>query len=94
MKDSDRRLEELVRRGEIERRALAGAVGEIAQEVHRRRAQWRIAGFLAAGLAAAATAAYKLFGKGSLAAKVGRYSSAASLVLGLTRAALRLRRFL
>jgi hypothetical protein len=94
MKDSERRLEELVRRGEIQRRALAGTVGEIAQEVHRRRAQWRIASFLAGGLAAAATAAYKLFGKGSLAAKVGRYSSAASLVLGLTRAALRLRRFL
>jgi hypothetical protein len=94
MKDSDRRLEELVRRGEMERRALAGAVGEIAEEVRRRRAQWRIAGLLAGGLAAAATAVYKLFGKGSLAAKVGRYSSAASLVLGLTRAALRLRRFL
>jgi hypothetical protein len=94
MKEAARRLEELVRHGEIERRALANAVGEISQEIRRRRTQWRIAGFLAGGLAATATAAYKLFGKGSLAAKVGRYSSAASLVLGLTRAALRLRRFL
>jgi len=93
MKESDRILEELVRRGEIERRALVDAVEGISDEVERRRTQWRIAGFAAAGIAAALTAAYKLFGKGSLAAKVGRYSSAASLLLGLTRSALRLRRF-
>ncbi len=93
MSKSARRIDELVRRGKIERQALAEAVGDISEELERRRTQWRIVGFLAGGLAAAATAAYKLFGKGSLAARIGRYSSAASLVLGLARAALRLRRF-
>ncbi len=94
MKESDRLLEDLVRRGEIERRALVEAVEGISDEIHRRRTQWRIAGLVAGGIAAAVTGAYKLFGKESLAAKVGRYSTAASLLLGLTRAALRLRRFL
>jgi hypothetical protein len=90
---SQERIETLVRRGEAQRHELAEAVEEIRAEIERRRTQWRIAGLVAGGLAAGATAAYKLFGKGSLAAKVGRYSSAASLLLGLGRAALSLRRF-
>jgi len=83
----------LVRRGELERRVLSDALSEIREEIERRKTQWRIAGWVAGGLAAGLTAAYKLFGKGSLAAKVGRYSSAASLLLGLARAGLRMRRF-
>ena len=83
----------LVRRGEVQRLVLSDTMGEIREEIERRKTQWRIAGWVAGGLAAGLTAAYKLFGKGSLAAKVGRYSSAASLLLGLARAGLRMRRF-
>jgi hypothetical protein len=93
MSDFEEKIEELVRRGEAQRRALAEEVGDFRVEIERRKTQWRIAGFLAAGLAAGLTAAYKLFGKKSLAAKVGRYSTAASLGIGLVRAALQLRRF-
>jgi hypothetical protein len=93
MKESEERIEELVRRAQVERRALATAVDDVRTEITRRRTQLRIAGWVAGGLAAGVTAVYKLFGKGSLAAIVGRYSSAASLLLGLGRAALQLRRF-
>ena len=93
MKDSQRRIEMLVRRAAAEREDLAAAVGELAGQIDRRRTLLRVGGWIAGGLAAAVMGAYKLFGKGSLASIVGRYSSAASLVLGLGRAAMQLRRF-
>ena len=47
----------------------------------------------ATGLVAAATIGHKLFGKSSVSAKVGKAASALSMIVGLTRAALRVRRF-
>ena len=48
---------------------------------------------VATGLATGATVAYRLLGKSSIAAKVGKAASAISVVVSLTRAALRVRRF-
>ncbi len=93
MNAAHERLAELVARGRAERLALAELVSEAREDLEARRTQLRIAGWLAGGLAAGITAAYKLFGKRSLAARVGRYSSTASLLLGLVRGALRLRQF-
>ncbi len=86
------RLERLRRRGELERDRLADSVAEISDEAARRRRAWKITGRIAAGLAAAGTVAYKLLGKASPAARLGRAASAASVLLGLARAFLRLRR--
>ncbi|HKD12389.1 MAG TPA: hypothetical protein VKE50_09950 [Thermoanaerobaculia bacterium] len=93
MSDLQERLEELVARGRRQRLNLASEIGGVREEVEARRTQLRIAGWLAGGVAAGATAAYKLFGRQSLYAKVGRYSSTASLLFALIRGALRLRRF-
>ncbi len=93
MKASEERMADLLARGENERVALAVVIGDMREELDLRKTQLRIAGWIAGGIAAGLTAAYKLFGKRSLAATVGRYSSAASLLLGLVRGALRLRRF-
>lgn len=70
MSSTKERIEILVRRGEGQRLALAASFDGLRDELGRRRLQWRIAGWMAAGLAATATAAYRLFGKGSLAARV------------------------
>jgi hypothetical protein len=91
--DRQERLDELVVRGRLQRRNLASELGGVREEVEARRTQLRVAGWLAGGVAAGATAAYKLFGRKSLYAKVGRYSSTASLLFALIRGALRLRRF-
>ncbi|MDQ2969514.1 MAG: hypothetical protein M3R62_08125 [Acidobacteriota bacterium] len=93
-KDRSERLRELTRRGAAERDRLADAVGGVAADVRQRRTAWKIAGLAATSIAAAGTAAYKLFGKSSPAARIGRAASATSIVLGLGRALLRIRRFL
>lgn len=87
------RIAALVRRGESEREDLAAAVLEARDEIERRRAQWRAASMVATGLAAAGTVAYKLFGKASLAARLGRAASTVSLLVGLARGFQRIRRF-
>ena len=96
MKSHDRseRLTELARRGARERERLTGAVGSVAEDIHRRRTQLRMAGMAVTGVAAVGTAAWKLFGKTSPAAQIGRAASATSILLGLGRAFLRIRRFL
>jgi predicted transcriptional regulator len=88
----DARLEELTRRAERERLLLAESLGSVASDVRRHRMAWKFA--TATGLAAAATGAWKLFGRNSAAAKIGKAASGASILLGLGRAFLRLRRFL
>ncbi|MEO8431729.1 MAG: hypothetical protein ABI592_09500 [Acidobacteriota bacterium] len=88
------RLEELSRRAERQREELAGSISGIASDVREHRMRWKIAGMTATGIAAAGTAAYRLFGKASPAARIGRAASATSIVLGLGRAFLRLRKFL
>ena len=93
MSGSDERLDALSRRAALEREALASVLWETRVEVSAFRQRWRYAGLAASGLAAAATAAWKLFGRNSLAAKAGRIASAASLLIGLGKGVRSVRRF-
>ena len=79
------KLELLSRRAALEREQLASSLWETRVEVSAFRQRWRYAGLAASGLAAAGTAAWKLFGRNSFAAKAGRIASAASLLIGLGR---------
>jgi hypothetical protein len=94
MTDREERLALLVERGRRERETLENATLEIREELERRRAQWKTASVLATGAAMIGTVAYKLFGKSSYAARIGRTASVVSLILGLVRAALKIGRFL
>ena len=93
MTEREERLAELVARGEREREALANATLEMRSELERRRAQWKAASVFATGAAVVGTVAYKLFGRSSYSARLGRTASVVSIVLGLVRAALKVRRF-
>ena len=93
MSSSAERIAALRARGESEREDLAMMVVEIREEVELRRAQWKAASTIATILAVAASAAYKLFGKASLAARLSRAASAVSLVVGLARGFRKIRRF-
>ena len=88
------RLGELGRRAERQRAELASVLHDVAGNVRDNRVRWKIASTAATGIAVAGTAAYKLFGKASPAAQIGRAASAASIALGLGKAFLRLRKFL
>ena len=94
MTDREDRLALLVERGRREREALESATLEIREELERRRAQWKTASVLATGAAMVGTVAYKLFGRSSYSARIGRTASVVSLILGLVRAALKIGRFL
>jgi hypothetical protein len=87
------RLRELRRRAVFEREDLASAVRDLRQDLDSFRTRWRFAGYAASGVAAAAAAGWKLFGRNSLAAKASRVASAASLVMGIGRGVRLLRRF-
>ena len=87
------RIEGLRRRGEFERDVLAREVAGLRGEIERVSSRWKTAGWIAGGLAAAWTVGHKLFGKRSLSAKLGRVSSAASILFGLGRAVGRARKF-
>jgi hypothetical protein len=93
MSDHDERLVELQRRAVHEREDLVTAIRDLRIEIDSFRSRWRFAGWAASGIAAAATAGWKLFGRNSLAAKAGRIASAASLLLGIGRGVRRLRLF-
>jgi hypothetical protein len=93
MTSREERIAALVARGEQEREDLAAATIEIRAEVERRKAQWRAASFLATGLAVTGTVVYRLFGKSSLSAQLGRAASVASLLMGLFRFFQSIRRF-
>jgi hypothetical protein len=93
MTDREERLALLVERGQRERGALEDATLEIRGEIERRRSQWKAASMLATGAAVVGTVAYKLFGSSSFSARLGRSASVLSLVVGLVRAALKIRRF-
>jgi hypothetical protein len=86
------RIEGLRRRGEFERDVLSREVAGLRAEIDRTGARWKTAGWIAGGLAAAWTVGHKLFGKRSLAAKLGRISSAASVIFGIGRAVGRARK--
>ena len=87
------RIEGLRRRGEFERDVLSREVAGLRAEVDRTGSRWKTAGYIAAGLAAAWTIGSKLFGKRSLSAKLGRLTSAASILFGLGKAVGRARKF-
>lgn len=93
MSERDERIEALRSRAAGEREALAAAIFEARSEATSFRQRWRFAGWAASGLAAAATAGWKLFGKNSLAARAGRVAAATSLLLGIGRGVQRVRRF-
>lgn len=92
--DAEDRIGELTRRADRERRLLAESLGSVAADVRRHKTAWKFAGATATGLAATATAAWRLFGRNSPAARIGKAASGASILLGLGRAFFRLRRFL
>lgn len=94
MKSDEGRLAELARRAERQRADLAGSLQEMAADVREQRVRWKTAGVAIATVVAAGTAAYKLFGRSSPAAQIGRAASAASILLGLGKAFVRLRKFL
>ena len=87
------RIEGLRRRGEFERDVLSREVAGLRAEIDRTGSRWKTAGWIAGGLAAAWTVGHKLFGKRSLSAKLGRLSSAASILFALGRAVGRARKF-
>jgi hypothetical protein len=87
------RIEGLRRRGEFERDVLSREVAGLRAEIDRTGARWKTAGWIAGGLAAAWTVGHKLFGKRSLSAKLGRLTSAASLLFALGRTVGRARKF-
>jgi predicted alpha/beta-fold hydrolase len=91
MTGSEDRIAALVTRGRQEREELAAATIEIRAEVARRKAQWRAASLLATGIAVTGTVLYRLFGKNSLSAQLGRAASVVSLVMGLVRFLRRIR---
>jgi hypothetical protein len=93
MTSREDRIAALLARGGQEREDLAAATIEIRAEVVRRKAQWRAASFLATGLAVTGTVVYRLFGRNSLSAQLGRAASVASLVMGLFRFFQSIRRF-
>jgi hypothetical protein len=93
MTKREERLALLVERGRREREELENATLEIRSEVERRRAQWKAASVFATGAAVVGTVAYKLFGRSSFSARIGRTASVVSIVLGLVRAALKVRSF-
>ncbi len=93
MTGREEKLGELHRRAALEREDLAEALAAARADILAFRQRWRFAGWAASGLAAAATAGWRLFGRNSLAAKAGRIASLASLALGVGRGVQRVRRF-
>ena len=93
MTGREQRLALLVARGRLEREALKNAALEISREIERRRKQWKAASVFASGATAIGMVAYKLFGRSSYSARLGRGASVVSLVVGLVRAALKVSRF-
>jgi hypothetical protein len=93
MNEHPERIETLRLRAARERADLAEALAGARFEIEELRRRWRFAGWAASGVAAAAAASWKLFGRNSLAARAGRVASYASLLLGIGRGISRIRRF-
>lgn len=93
MTSREERVAALVARGRQERENLAVATIEIRAEVEHKKAQWRTASFLATGIAVTGTVVYRLFGRNSLSAQLGRAASVVSLAMGLYRVFQRIRQF-
>lgn len=93
MNQREDRIEGLRRRGEFERETLAREVAEMTAEAERRRSRWKTVSLLAGGAAAAGTVAFKLFGRSSLPARLGRLATAVSMIFSIGRAVGKSRRF-
>lgn len=93
MSGHEERIQALRLRAASERDDLVEALAAARADAAAFRQRWRFAGWAASGLAVAATAGWKLFGRNSLAAKAGRIASFASLALGIGRGVQRARRF-
>jgi hypothetical protein len=87
------RIEGLRRRGEFERDTLAREIAGLRGAIDEKKARWKTIGWVAGIAAAAGTVGYKLFGKNSLSAKIGRMTSAAQILFGLGRAVGKTRKF-
>jgi len=94
MTKREERIAALVVLGQEKREALRTVTFEIRDEVKRRRRQWKTASFLASGAAAVGTVAYRLFGRASFSARIGKAASVVSLLVGLFRAFQKIRRFI
>ncbi|HEV2062935.1 MAG TPA: hypothetical protein VGS00_00105 [Thermoanaerobaculia bacterium] len=93
MNDAAReRIEELRRRGEEERLALAADVAGLRADYEARRSQIRFAGTAATAIVTIGTVLFKIFGRTSVAYRVGRLASAAGVLFHLGRAAFKTRR--
>jgi hypothetical protein len=93
MSAAETRLAELRARAAAERADLADAIVTAREGLAAVRHRWRFAGWAMSGAAATAMAGWKLFGRNSLAAKVSKAATFASLALGIGRGVSRLRRF-
>ncbi len=93
MNDAAReRIEEMRLRGEAERLALAADLEALRAEYDSRRSQIRFAGAAVTAIATVGTVLYKLFGRTSVAYRVGRLASAAGVLFHIGRAAFKTRR--
>ena len=93
MNDAGReRLEELQRRGEEERLALAAEVAGLRADYEVRRSQMRFAGTAVTVIATIGTVLFKVFGRTSVAYRVGKLASAAGVLFHIGRAAFKTRR--
>lgn len=93
MNDAAReRIEELRRRGEEERLALAGDLAGLRADYEARRSQIKFAGTAATVIATIGTVLFKLFGRTSVAYRVGKLASAAGVLFHIGRAAFRTRK--
>lgn len=93
MNDAAReRIEELRRRGKAERLALVSDLAALRAEYQARRSQIRLASTALTAIATLATVLYKLFGRTSVAFRVGRLASAAGVLFHIGRAAFRTRK--
>ena len=90
--EAEARVAQLRAEGERQRAALAGELTGIRGEIEERRSQLRFAGNALTILATAGTVLYKIFGKTSVAYRVGRLASAAGILFQLGRAAFKTRR--
>jgi len=94
MSESSReRIRQLLQQGDSQRADLAAAVAGLRAELDEKREKLRFAGTALTAVATAVTVAYKFFGRGSLAVRVGRIASAAGVLFQLSRAAFRTKRF-
>ena len=86
----EERLASLTARAEEERQALARAVADVRTRIEEKRERFTSIGFWTGTLVAGATSAYRLFGRNSLSARLGRWSTGTSIVVSLLRLLFRL----